>query len=744
MNRKTFIYTSLIFAGGLTIGGYYLTRPEPNSNPLSASTDKDEDEVAITPYILIDSSGVTIIAPRAEMGQGIQGTLAVLVAEELDIAISDINVIHGPPSEVYANNILYPSKSTIRRMVNRIKNRVGIETVHANSHPQLTGAQSSTIDGFVKMRKAGAAARAVLIQAAAKKFDVNPELLSTENGNVVLPNDNTIPYTSLIDDAQDIQPPIDPPLKPRAKWKQLGRSQPRVDMVSKCTGTAEFGIDIRLPDMLFATVKLNPHIGAGVKHFDDSKAKAIPGYIKAISRNDGIIVIATNTWYAMQAAKKIEVEWEDAPYPATSAAHRMALLQAIDENKGTQRRNIGDVDTALAKTDVIEGTYHVPYLAHATMEPQNAVACLSDGQLDIWAGSQQPGKAQYVGAEIAGVSRESVNVHVTYMGGGFGRRLESDFISMAVHAAVEMEGTPVKVTWSRESDMTHDAYRPIATGRFRGSVVKGKLDALYLDVCSPSLVSSSARRIYGTVNEVSEFLDTASTMGTIKQPYQITNYRVIAHTSQRLLPVGWYRGVGETQNIFFLDSAIDELSYAAGVDPLKMRLSLLDHEPSRSVLESVAVMSNWNSPLPEGHARGVAFALSSGASTAQVIEVSRKNDWIHIERVFAAIDVGIALDPMNIEAQIRSSVLFGLCGAMHGEITVKNGKVEQTNFNDYQILRMNQVPTIDVKIHESGSKLFGVGESGTPTGPPALGNAIFALTGNRIRKLPFSKSINFV
>jgi len=738
MKRRKFIITSVTVAGGIAIGGY-LARPETITNPLVDYL--NENEIAITPYIIIDSAGITIIAPRAEMGQGIHGTLAVLVAEELDVPFTEVKVIHGPASAIYANNIGYPREGKLISTLRRVDKRAGTKFIRAR-HPQFTGGQSSIRDGFVKMRKAGAAARLVLIKAAARKYGMEPDLLKTGNGKVVLPDGTTISYTSLVDDARGIKAPTAPPLKPREEWTQLGRSQPRVDMISKCTGTAEYSIDIRFPEMLYATVKFNPHIGAGVKEFDDSKAKDMPGFVKAISRLDCIIVIATNTWYAMQAAKLIDVEWEPAKYPESTEDHRNAVLQAMDNSKGKNKRNDGDVDTEFAKGEPIEGTYHVPYLAHATLEPQNAVAWLKEDQLDIWAGNQQPGKAQHVGAEIAGISPKSVKVHTTYMGGGFGRRLESDFTILAVHAALEMKGKPVKVTWSRESDMTHDVYRPIASARFRGSVSEGKPVALSIELSSPSLFSSSERRNEGN-DDVLEGLDKFSTAGAIDQPYEIKNYRVTAYTSRRLLPVGWFRGVGESQNVFFHDSAIDELAHAAGADPLEMRISLLRHEPSLAVLKAVAEMSNWYSDLPDGHARGVAYALSSEAATAQVIEISTTDAGIRLEKVFVAVDVGIALDPVNIQAQVQSSVIFGLCAAIHGEITVTDSKVDQTNFHDYSIMRIDQAPKIEVSIHENGTKIYGVGESGTPTAPPALGNAIFALTGKRIRELPFSKTVKF-
>jgi len=743
MKRREFIITSMSVVGGIAIGGYYLTRPETISNPLSGIL--NQGQVAITPYVIVESSGVTIIAPRAEMGQGIHGTLAVLVAEELDISFKDVKVIPGPPSEVYANNVMYPIKDLKRRMYHRIKRRIGLENVNSGLYKHSTGAQSSIKDGYVKMRKAGAAARLVLIMAAARKFGLKSELLFTKNGEVVLPNGNTVPYSSLVDEAKGLQPPTDPVLKSKDQWTQLGQSQPRVDMISKCTGTAKYSIDIRLPGMLYATVRFNPHIGVGVKDFDDSKAKDMPGFIKAIASYDGIIVIATNTWYAMQAAKMIDVEWKPAPYPATSKEHRKVILEAFNNKRGVIKRNDGDVDNELAKSEIIEGTYHVPYLAHATMEPLNALAWLKNGQLDIWAGNQNPGKTQLISAQVAGISYDLVKVHSTYMGGGFGRRLEDDFIKVAVQAAMEMQGKPVMVTWSRESDMTHDVYRPLASAQFRGSVSNGKPIALELELSSPSLFSSSSRRQRHSNNNVPERVDRHSTTGAIDQPYKIKNYRVTSYPSQRLLPVGWFRGVGESQNVFFHDSAIDELAHAASADPLEMRLSLLEHKPSLAILRAVSEMSNWASSLPEGHARGVAYALSSGAATAQVIEISNTSDGnICIEKVFIAVDVGIALDPKNIEAQVHSSVIFGLCAAMHGEITVTNGKVDQTNFHNYKIMRMNQVPEIEVRIYESESSIYGAGECGTATAAPALGNAIFALTGKRIRELPFSKSVRFV
>ncbi|MDH3225141.1 MAG: molybdopterin-dependent oxidoreductase, partial [Gemmatimonadota bacterium] len=517
-----------------------------------------------------------------------------------------------------------------------------------------------------------------------------------------------------------------------------------VDMVGKCTGTAEYSIDVRLPGMVYGAVRRNPSIGAPLVSFDASTAEALPGLRKIIPLEDGIVVVATNTWYAMQAARMIDVEWGPAPYPETSEAHRQVLVDAIADEDGRRWRSDGDVDQALEGSQVIEGMYHVPYLAHATMEPLNAVAWLRDGQLDIWAGNQSPTHTQRIGSRIADVPLDSVRVHTTYMGGGFGRRLEMDFIETAVQAARAMPGTPVLVTWPREEDMTHDAYRPMASARFRATLAGGRPVALDLRVSAPNLGSSARRRDGRPAQEVREGIDKFSATGAMDQPYRIEHYRVTAGRAQRLLPVGWWRSVGESQNTFFHESAIDEIAHAAGSDPLEMRLSLLDHAPSRAVLEAVAEMSNWGSDLPAGRARGVAYALSSGAATAQVVEVVHREGEMRIVKSFAAVDVGIALDPRNIEAQVTSGVLFGLCAAMHGEITVTGGRVDQSNFHDYELMRMAQAPTVEVRIHESKTAIYGVGEAGTPTAAPALGNAIYAATGQRIRELPFSKWVRFV
>lgn len=739
MRRRTFVIGTAAIAGGVLIGGVRLVRPL--DNPLEDIL--SDEEVALTPYVIIDGSGVSVITPRAEMGQGIHSTLAALVAEELYMELGDVRAIAGPPSSVYANDVLYPPTTSRREL---LRERLNARRGSPDRTPQLTGGQTSVRDGYVKMRKAGAAARSMLIEAAARERGVQADLLRTQGGAVIFPDGSSIPYTHLAAAAAKIDPPSDPPLKPRDQWTVLGKSQPRVDMVGKCTGTAQYSIDTRLPGMLYGVVRRNPRLGGDLKGFDAAAAREMPGVHEIIPLDDGIIVVASNSWFAMQAARAVEVEWGPAPYPSSTAEHRAAVVEATREGNGRRWRNDGDVDGALAEAAVIEGSYHVPYLAHATMEPLNAVAWLHDDQLEIWAGNQNPTAAQYVGAQLTDLPLDAVRVHTTYMGGGFGRRLEMDFVASAVRAARAIPGRPILVTWPREEGVTHDAYRPLASAAFRASISDGRPSALDLTVCAPGLQESGRDRSEldfdrADRREASAF---SGAMGAFNQPYRIPNYRVTTATAPRLLPVGFWRSVGESQNVFFTESILDELAHLGGVDPLAMRLSLLEHAPSRAVLEAVATMSDWGSELPSGSARGLAYARSSDAATAQVVQVSLVDGKIRIDRSCAVVDVGVALDPRNIEAQVMSSAIWGLCAATHGEITVSDGRVDQSNFHDYPVMRMRQAPRVDVRIHENGDTIYGVGESATATAAPALGNAIFALTGRRIRELPFRNSVAFV
>lgn len=739
ITRRTLLIGSVAVTGGVAFG--YWKYKKPYDNPLLANL--GDGEAALTPYIRIDRTGITIITPRAEMGQGVYTTLAALVAEELDADWDDIRIEHGPASKAYFNGALLEEGTPYPQTDTRWRAEKMREFTHVPAKflgMQNTGGSSSTPDAYVKMRAAGAAARQVLMQAAAERLGVAKSSLKTKNAKVIAKDGTVVPYTDLAVAAANLTPPENPRLKPKSEWKLLGRSLPRVDAVSKSTGTAEYAIDVRLPDMLFASVKTNPRLGGVMNGFDASQAERMTGVKQLIELEDGVAVVATNTWYAFKAVNAIKFNWGEAPYPVSTGKMLGAMEASFaEEYRDSQMRDDGNVDKAFVEADVLAAEYRAPFLAHATMEPMNATALLHNGRLDVWAGNQAPTQAKKDAAAISGLDPENVHIHTTLMGGGFGRRAEMDFIKQAVHVAMAVEGTPVKLTWTREEDMTHDAYRPAAIARYRGAVANGLPTALNLELSTVSVLESQLGRIDMSVPGP----DATIVQAAWDQPYAIPNYRVTGYRTPVMLPVGSWRSVGASQNGFFHESIIDEMAHAAGTDPLDMRLQLIDHEPSRNVVEAVATMSHWGESLPSGHGRGIAFVLSFGVPVAEVIEVADTGNGINIVGVWAAVDVGIALDPRNIEAQVQSGINFGLAAAIMGEITVDDGRIQQENFHTYNSIRMNQAPPITVRVLENGEKIRGIGEPGLPPAAPALANAIFAATGQRIRQLPLNKHIRF-
>ena len=435
-----------------------------------------EGEAALTPYVLVDQSGVTIIAPRAEMGQGVRTTLAALVAEELDIGLEDVTVVHGPASKAYYNAVIFEeaaSKAVTDESAGAERMRAMTHIVTKLMGNQITGGSSTIPDAYNKMREAGAAARTVLIEAGAQKLGVRANDLTTKNGKVVSPDGTQIPYTDLAELAAKIKPPSKPTLKPKSEWKILGKSLDRIDMREKCTGEATYAIDVRLPGMLYATVKTNPHLESSMLSYDATLAETKPGVKKIVPLDNGVGVVATNTWAAFQAAEEIKFEWEKASYPASTNEMIAGVALAFKDKPDSQDRDDGNVELALSETDSIELEYAVPYLAHSTMEPMNAVAMLKDGHLDVWVGTQSPTRCLTIAAEVAKLKEDEVTIHTTWLGGGFGRRGETDYVRQAVQIAVAMEGSPVKMTWTREEDMRHDMYRPLTLARFRGGGKKG-------------------------------------------------------------------------------------------------------------------------------------------------------------------------------------------------------------------------------------------------------------------------------
>lgn len=735
--RRSFLIGSAAIAGGVAFGWYAYRKPHPN--PLSSGT----GIAALTPYVLIDPTGVTIITPRAEMGQGVHTTLAALVAEELDLPWDQVRVMHGPAAKAYYNSAILEdgvpfAPTETGWMAETMRGAMHIPAKFLSL--QITGGSTSTPDAYEKMRAAGAMARAALIGAAARRLDVAADTLKTDGGAVIAPDGTRLSYVELAVEAASVDLPDTPPLKPRAEWKLLGKSLPRTDMLAKVTGTAFYSGDLRLPGMRFATVKMNPGLGGAMNSYDPSTAEAMPGVERVISIGNGVAVVATSTWAAFQAAEAITFDWASAPYLASSAEMQVELAASFTvARQDSQMRNDGDVDAEIATVPDFAAEYFVPYLAHATMEPMTAAAWLHDGRVEVWAGNQLPTQILTEAAKITGLTVGDVEVHTTLMGGGFGRRAEMDFIKQAITVATALSGTPILLTWSREEDMTHDAYRPMAMAKIRASVNDKTVKALDLRLASPAVIESQAGRLGYSIPGP----DSTIVQGAWEQPYGFPNYRVTGFRMPAGVPVGSWRSVGASQNAFFHESAVDELAHLTGSDPVEFRLRQIAHAPSRKVLETVAEMSGWGTTLPVGRARGVAFCLSFGVPVAEVIEIETTPAGLRLTSAWAAADVGIALDPAIIEAQVQGAMIFGLSAAINGEVTFSEGQADQKNFWDYEPLRMNQCPTITVQLLENGGRIRGIGEPGTPPAAPALANAIFALTGERIRSLPLKQAFDF-
>jgi len=718
ITRRTFLVGSVAIVGGAAFG--YWKYKQPYGNPLAANL--NEGEVALTPYILIDQNGITIIAPRAEMGQGVHTTLAALVAEELDVTLDQVNVIHGPASKAYFNEAVLEeavpfAQTDTSSKAERMRHLTKVPAKFLGM--QITGGSSSVPDAYHKMRLAGAAARETLVEAAAQRFNIAATELTTQDGNVTAPSGEQIAYTELAVAAADIEPPA---------------------MIGKSTGTSVFSIDVDLPNLVYATVKVNPCLGCGMNAYDASEAMKKPGVKQVVELENGVAVVATNTWYALQAANAITFDWQDADYPKDTAGLMKLCEHAIaNDDQDSRFRDDGDVESALEDAEVISAEYRVPYLAHAAMEPMNATAWLHDGVIEIWAGNQAPTQIIKEAQNLTGLDARNIHVHTMLMGGGFGRRAELDFVKQAISVAKSMAGTPVKLTWSREEDTTHDYYRPMALARFRASMNESGPAAIDLQCSAPSAIASQM----GRIGIPAMGPDISIVQAAWDQPYDVEHYRVTGYRADTVFPVSSWRSVGASQNAFFHESMMDELAHAKGLDPLQMRLDLVSHVPSKKVLQAVAELSNWGAPLPEGHARGVAFSLSFGVPVAEVMEIAMQGGSVKVVTAYAAVDVGTALDPRNIEAQVMSGINYGLAAAMMGEITVEEGKVKQTNFHTYNSIRMNQTPDIKVKILENGEKIRGIGEPGLPPAAPALANAIYVATGKRIRELPFNKHIKF-
>lgn len=741
ITRRTFLFGSLAMAGGVAFGVYKFKTPHPN--PLNDGLAKGE--AAITPYVLINADGITLITPRADKGQGAYSIQAHLLAEELDVDPHQVKLSPGKPAAAYYNSKLLEDgvpfeASNQSWMAERMRDFMEVPAKFLGM--QVTGGSSTVKDSYVKLRTAGAIARETIKQAASIKTGIPRAQLKTDNAHVILPDGEKIAYTALAAEAANIEPVSDVELRPKSEWRYLGKSMLRTDTIPKSTGTEVYGIDLSMEGMLYASVRANPAMGGEVKSFDSKAAGSMRGVQKIVPIKHGVGVIADNTWRAFKAVNAIDITWGEGGYPANQADMWKTLENSLTpELQDSRNKDDGDVEEALKDGEILTAEYRTPYLAHAPLEPMNAIVKVSDDRVDIWTGTQVPRFIQDHVAVLVGMETEQIHVHAQPMGGSFGRRLEDVYVMQGVEIAMTVKGTPVKMTWTREEDMTHDYPRPMQLSRAQGKVKDGRVDTYDLSIVSASVAGSWMGRLMSPPPGP----DGMIVAGAWDQPFAIPNYRVTGYRAPEMVPISTWRSVGASGNGFLHDGFLDELIHVAGADPLAERIRLCRDDASRKVLEAVGEMSGWDgSKIGENRGRGVAFTMSFGVPVAQVVEVTNTERGIKIDKVFAVANVGTVLDPVNFEAQLSGGVIWGLAHAMNCELTYENHACQQTNFHQFEGMRMYQTPEIMVKGLELGDKISGMGEPGVPPAAPALANAIFAATGQRIREMPFNKYIDFV
>lgn len=739
--RRTFLIGSAAVAGGVAFGVY--TVRKPHENPLTAAA----GEAVLTPYVKITADGITLITPRADSGQGVYHVQAALIAEELDVDLDQIKADPGPPGPAYWNTalaaeaaeFLVPAAGMMQDMaegaVNSVMKVMGL---------QITGGSTSVPDQFEKLRLAGASARETIKAVVAEREGVAVADLTTASGNVILPDGQKIPYISLAADLAGAEVVQDVQLRDPSQWRYIGKPMQRIDMLAKSTGTQDYGIDASVEGMVHATVLMNPAQGGGMTDYDASEALAMRGVKAVVPISGGLGIVADNTWRAFRAAQAINVTWEVPSFPLEQAEHWAALEAAfIPDAQDSQKRNDGDVDTALSDGEILTAEYRAPYLAHAPLEPINAIVRVDGDRAEVWTGTQIPRFIQANVSRITGIPANNVTVHVLMMGGSFGHRLEDEVVKQATEIAMQMKGTPVKLTLTREEDMIHDFPRQIAMARMRGKVANGQVEALDLGIAMPSVMASQLSR----QNQPAPGPDSQIVAGAWEQPFAIPHQRVTGYRAQQLAPISSWRSVGASSNGFFYNAALDELIEAAGADPLDERLRLCSDPLARQALEAVAEMSDWSGigGLANGSktGRGVALTKSFGVHCAQVIEVTDTDAGLRIDNVWVAAEVGRVVDPVNFENLVQGGVIYALGHAMNSEITYAGGIAEQSNFDLNPGMRLHQCPNIFVRGLENGDRVLGIGEPPVPPAAPALAGAIWAVTGKRLREMPFSKSVDF-
>ena len=716
VSRRSFLEASAAAGGGLLLG-FTLPRLERNG-PFAPNA-----------FIRIDRDGrVTLMMHKVEMGQGTYTSMPMLLAEELEVELSQVRLEHAPPDDkLYAEPLF------------------GV---------QETGGSTSVRGNWEPLRRAGATARAMLVAAAAETWKVDPTACRAERGEVIhAATGRRVRYGDVVDRAARLSVPGVVRLKDHRDFKLIGTRAKRLDAPDKVNGTAQFGIDVQIPGMKVATVASCPVFGGKLALVDDTSAKAIPGVRQVVRLDDAVAVVADHMWAATQGLAALDIRWDEGPNATVTTADIVRQLVAASEKSGVVARDDGDAAKAMAgAARKVEAAYEVPFLAHATMEPVNCTVHVRPDGCDVWVGTQVPTFAQTAAAKLTGLPKNKVRIHNHLLGGGFGRRLEVDFIIRAVEIAKQV-ASPVKVVWTREEDIQHDMYRPYYYDRIAAGLDAGGRPIAWTHrVTGSSIMARVISELFpknlrviraGGMRQLKAMikgLDLDAVDGAAEPPYALPNIRVeYVRQEPPGVPTAFWRGVGPTHNVFVVESFMDELAAAARQDPFEYRRALLGQRPrARAVLELAAARAGWGRPLPPGSGRGIALLHAFGETyIAQVAEVavSKQGD-VRVRRVVCAVDCGTIVNPDTVQAQMESGIIFGITAALFGEITLKDGRVEQRNFHDYRMLRINEAPAIEVHLVRSTEPPGGIGEPGTSAVMPAVTNAIFAATGTRIRKLP--------
>jgi isoquinoline 1-oxidoreductase beta subunit len=664
-------------------------------------------------FIRINPQGVTtLVMPQTEMGQGIYTAVAMILAEELDANYAAVVLEHAPANEkLYANPAF------------------GI---------QATGGSTSVRAFWKPLRAAGATARAMLVQAAAKQWQVDPSSCSTANGEVIhAESGRKLGYGALADAAGNETPPKDVPVKDPKNFVLIGKPLKRFDTPDKVNGKTIYGIDAMLPGMKFATLAQSPVFGGKVGKVDDSAARKLPGVQKVIVLDDLVAVVGDHMWAAKKGLEALDVTWNEGAGAQISSKDIWENLRAASEKDGAVARSDGDIAKGLATGEKFEAAYELPFLAHATMEPMNATVHFKGDSCEIWTGTQIMARVQSEAAKAAGLPVEKVIVNQHLIGGGFGRRLEPDMVVAAVRIAKQVDG-PVKVVWTREEDIQHDVYRPVYRDTISATLSDGKIAAWKYRIAGAAIIARWLPPAF------QKGVDIDAVDGAADMPYDIPNVHVdYVRAEPPAVPTGFWRGVGPNNNVFAIECFMDELARKAGKDPVEFRRSMLGKNPRLlAAVNLAAEKSNWGQPLPPRVGRGICAQPSFASFIATVVEaeVDERGE-VHLRRVTSAVDTGIAVNPDTIVAQLEGGLIFGLTAALYGEITIEKGRVQQSNFNDYRMLRIDQAPKIEVHLIKSGEAPGGIGETGVTASAPALRNAIYAATGVALRRLPIDRRL---